>query len=369
MINYGKQLIEKDDIDHVLSVLKSDFLTQGPQIPLFEEEFATYVSSKFSVAVNSATSALHIACLALGVKKGDIIWTVPNSFVASANCGLYCGAKVDFVDIDPITLNMSVSGLADKLKHAKEHNQLPKVIIPVHFSGASCDMQKIKELTQHYDIRIIEDASHAVGAEYRQKKVGSCEYSDVTVFSFHPVKIITTGEGGIATTNNEDLFQSMQMFRSHGVTRNVETEPQNPVLPWHYEQQLLGYNYRITDIQAALGRTQLRKVDKFVALRNKISNRYCSAFDQFDLTLPTVSPDAKSSWHLFPTQLNQSENIKNKKLVYDEFLKEGIRLNVHYIPIHTQPYTKFRFRRRRFPCKRKILSACFFFTHLRGYVR
>ena len=360
MIHYGKQLIERDDIDQVLSVLKSDFLTQGPQIPLFEGELARYVGSNFSVATNSATSALHIACLALGVGKGDILWTVPNSFVASANCGLYCGAEIDFVDIDPITLNMSVHSLAEKLRNAKERNQLPKVIVPVHFSGSPCDMKKINQLTQKYGVKIIEDASHALGAEYRQKKVGNCEYSDITVFSFHPVKIITTGEGGMATTNNENLFQRMQMFRSHGVTRTFENGSDNLNSPWYYEQKLLGYNYRITDIQAALGRTQLRKVDKFVASRKKIADRYISSFHKFDLTLPTVLSNEKSSWHLFPIQLNGCKNINNKIGVYEDFLTKGIRLNVHYIPIHTQPYYKsLGFKEGDFPVSESYYQRAF----------
>ena len=360
MINYGKQLIKHDDIEDVVSVLKSDFLTQGPQVPSFEAEFASFVGSKFGVASNSATSALHIACLALGLKEGDILWTVPNSFVASANCGLYCGAQVDFVDIDPQTLNMSVEALDKKLNQAERINKLPKVIVPVHFSGSPCDMQNIKSLVEDYNIRIIEDASHAVGSEYKQEKIGRCAYSDISVFSFHPVKIITTGEGGLATTNDENLFRRMQKFRSHGITRDIAKVSKHCSEPWYYEQHYLGYNYRLTDIQAALGRSQLKKTDKFISLRQKIAERYLDAFSQIDIALPYVDPQSRSSWHLFPIQLNAEKYVNRKIEIFHRFKENGIGLNVHYIPIHTQPYfQKLGFKKGDFPFSEQYYKRAF----------
>ena len=274
MIPYGKQNINQADIDSVVDVLKSDFLTQGPQVPLFEDKVAKYCGVKHGVAVNSATSALHIACLALDLGRGDYLWTSPNSFVASANCGLYCGAQVDFVDIDPLTYNLSSLELEKKLIQAKKDKKLPKIVIPVHFSGQSCDMIRIHELSKEYGFNIIEDASHAIGAKYLKKPVGGCQYSDITIFSFHPVKIITTAEGGLATTNSAKLAEKMQLFRSHGVTRDARVMTKETEGDWYYQQVELGFNYRMTELQAALGITQMERLDEFITARHNLQERY-----------------------------------------------------------------------------------------------
>ena len=273
-IPYGRQHITDADIEAVVSVLKSDFLTQGSQVPAFEELVSTYTGASYGVAVNSATSALHIACLALGLGKGDWLWTTPNTFVASSNCALYCGATVDFVDIDPVTLNMSVEKLAEKLQLAKANHTLPKIVIPVHFAGEPCDMAAIYALSQQYGFKIIEDASHAIGGSYQQKPIGSCQYSDITVFSFHPVKIITTAEGGLATTNNQILAKKMQLFRSHGITREADKMTHEADGSWYYQQVDLGFNYRMTELQGALGVSQMANLDTFVARRHQLANRY-----------------------------------------------------------------------------------------------
>jgi len=338
MIPYGKQDIDQADIESVINVLQSDFLTQGPQVPLFEKKVSDYCGSEFGVAVNSATSALHIACLALGLGKGDCLWTSPNSFVASANCGLYCGAKVDFVDIDPRTYNLSTEELEKKLIQAKRDNKLPKIVIPVHFAGQSCNMKKIHTLSQEYGFKIIEDASHAIGGKYLDQPIGGCQYSDITVFSFHPVKIITTAEGGLATTNDGVLSERMQLFRSHGVTRDPELMTKKAEGGWYYQQVELGFNYRMTELQAALGVSQMERLDEFVDLRHKCQIRY----DEFLKNLPVVTPyqdlDSYSALHLYPIQI-QTDKVKNtRKEIFEALRKNNIGVNVHYIPVHTQPY-------------------------------
>ena len=274
MIPYGKQDINQNDIDAVISVLTSDFITQGPKVPLFEQTVAKYCAADYAVAVNSATSALHIACLALGLAEGDYLWTSPNSFVASANCALYCGAQVDFVDIDAKTYNLCADKLEEKLQLAKQNNTLPKIVMPVHFAGQSCDMQRIYALSQEYGFKIIEDASHAIGGRYLEQPVGSCQYSDITVFSFHPVKIITTAEGGLATTNQPDLAEKMYLLRNHGITRDPKLMNQPTEGDWYYQQIDLGFNYRMTELQAALGLSQIQRLDEFVTKRHTLQQRY-----------------------------------------------------------------------------------------------
>jgi len=338
MIPYGKQDISQADIDAVVEVLKSDFLTQGPQVPLFEEKVANYCGADFGVAVNSATSALHIACLALGLGKGDYLWTSPNTFVASANCARYCGAQVDFVDIDSRTFNMSVNKLEEKLIQAQQSNCLPKIVIPVHFAGQSCDMQRIDELSQQYGFKIIEDASHAMGAKYLDKPVGGCQFSDITVFSFHPVKIITTAEGGIATTNQVNLAEKMQLLRSHGVTRNPNLMTKETEGDWYYQQVDLGFNYRMTELQAALGVSQMTRLDDFVAKRTEFAQRYQSLLKELPITLPYQAEYAQSSYHLYPILIDEENVTKSRKAIFDELRTNGIGVNVHYIPVHTQPY-------------------------------
>ena len=338
MIPYGRQNISQADIDAVLEVLQSDFLTQGPQIPLFEASVATYVGAEHAVASNSATSALHIACMALGLGPEDWLWTVPNTFVASANCGLYCGAKVDFVDIDPVSFNMSVAALEAKLAAAKAAGRLPKILVPVHLCGQSCDMKAIHELSQEYDFHIVEDASHAIGAKYMDKPVGDCRYSDITVFSFHPVKIITTAEGGIATTNDATLAERMSILRAHGITRDeglMETPSDGP---WYYEQIDLGFNYRMTDMQAALGRSQMARLDDFVARRNALADAYDKAFADSVVSTPVQSPDVYSSRHLYVIRVPTQANCAPHRQVFERLREAGIGVNLHYIPVHTHPY-------------------------------
>ena len=338
MIPYGKQDIDQADIESVINVLQSDFLTQGPQVPLFEKTVAEYCGSEFGVAVNSATSALHIACLALGLGKGDYLWTSPNSFVASANCGLYCGAKADFVDIDPRTYNLSTEELEKKLIQAKRDNKLPKIVIPVHFAGQSCNMKKIHTLSQEYGFKIIEDASHAIGGKYLDQSIGCCQYSDITVFSFHPVKIITTAEGGLATTNNKELSEHMQLFRSHGVTRDPKLMIKKTEGGWYYQQVELGFNYRMTELQAALGVSQMKRLDEFVALRHQRQKRYDELLKNLPVVVPYQDMDSYSALHLYPIQI-QTDRVKNtRKEIFEALRKNNIGVNVHYIPVHTQPY-------------------------------
>jgi UDP-4-amino-4,6-dideoxy-N-acetyl-beta-L-altrosamine transaminase len=339
MIPYGKQDINQADINSVINTLQSDFLTQGPQVPLFEKKVLDYCGSKFGVAVNSATSALHVACLALDLGEGDYLWTSPNTFVASANCGLYCSAKVDFVDIDPLTYNLSSDELEKKLIQAKIDNKLPKIVIPVHFAGQSCDMKRIFSLSQEYDFKIIEDASHAIGGKYLDKPIGGCQYSDITVFSFHPVKIITTGEGGMALTNNKELASRMRRLRSHGITSDralMQSRPENEV--WNYQQIELGFNYRMTDIQAALGVSQMNRLDDFVCCRHSLQARYHQMLTDIPVTLPHQSTDSYSALHLYPIQIDLGRVGKIHSQVHDELHENGLGVNLHYIPVHTQPY-------------------------------
>jgi UDP-4-amino-4,6-dideoxy-N-acetyl-beta-L-altrosamine transaminase len=320
-------------------VLRSDWLTQGPSIPRFEQNLATYCGAQYAVAVSNATAALHIACLALNVGPGDIVWTSPTTFVASANCALYCGAKVDFVDIDPRTYNMSVERLAEKLADARIQGTLPKVVIPVHLCGQSCEMSTISNLAQEYGFRIIEDASHAIGGKYKGEPVGLCRYSDITVFSFHPVKIITTGEGGVAMTNDPILAEHLLRYRSHGITNNLhQMQPRPADEIWNYQQISLGYNYRMTDIQGALGLTQLTRLEEFLARRHSIANRYDLAFAELPLVRPWQHPDVFSSYHLYPIRVSYSDCGKTQSRVYGELIAAGIGVNLHYIPVYRQPY-------------------------------
>ncbi len=338
MIPYSKQNINQADIDAVIDVLSSDFLTQGPQVPLFEKAVSDYCGAEYGVAVNSATSALHIACLALGLGKGDYLWTSPNTFVSSANCGLFCGAKVDFVDIDPLTFNLCANELEKKLIQAKHDNKLPKVVIPVHFAGQSCEMKRIYSLSQEYDFKIIEDASHAIGGKYLNKPIGNCQYSDITVFSFHPVKIITTAEGGLATTNDKNLSERMRLLCSHGVTRDPELMIKKSDGAWYYQQIDLGYNYRMNEIQAILGISQMKRLDEFVLRRHILQVRYHQMLPDLPLILPHQSKNSYSALHLYPIQIDL-DNIKmTHSQVFENLRKNGLGVNLHYIPVHTQPY-------------------------------
>lgn len=338
MIRYGRQDISQADIDAVVEVLKSDFLTQGPMVPRFEEAVAQYCGAEYGVAVNSATSALHIACVALDLGPGDWLWTSPNTFVASANCALHCGAKVDFVDIDPRTYNMSVQRLREKLELAKRKKRLPKIVVPVHFAGQPCDMQAIHALSQQFGFKIIEDASHAIGASFSDSKVGSCRYSHITVFSFHPVKIITTGEGGMATCNSSALAGRLQRLRTHGITADkklMRPRPNNEI--WNYQQIELGFNYRMTDIQAALGLSQMQRLDEFVTCRHEIAERYDEALRSLAVTTPHQTSGIYSSYHLYPIRINKNMNGKSQRHIFDSLLQSGIGANLHYIPVHRQP--------------------------------
>ncbi|TGA73350.1 UDP-4-amino-4,6-dideoxy-N-acetyl-beta-L-altrosamine transaminase [Aliivibrio fischeri] len=338
MIPYGKQEITQQDIDAVVDVLKSDFLTQGPQVPAFEEALRAHTGATYSLAVNSATSALHIACLALGLGKGDKLWTTPVTFVASANCGLYCGADVDFVDIDPQTYNMSIDALEEKLIHAKSANALPKVVVPVHLCGQACDMKAIYALSKEYGFKIIEDASHAIGGRYLDKPIGNCEYSDITVFSFHPVKIVTTAEGGAVMTNSQELADKMALYRSHGITRD-EAQMQNESHGgWYYEQIDLGYNYRMTELQAALGVAQMTRLNDFVSARHKLATRYNKLLSTLPVILPYQLEGTYSGLHLYVIRLQLDKITKTHKEVFDALRELGIGVNLHYIPVHTQPY-------------------------------
>jgi len=338
MIPYGKQDISQADIDAVLEVLKSDFLTQGPKVPAFEQKVAGHVGARHALAVNSATSALHIACLALGLGEGDWLWTSPITFVASANCGLYCGAKVDFVDIDPKTYNLCPDKLAEKLAQAEQEGCLPKVLVAVHLCGQPCDMEAIHKLSRQYGFRIIEDASHAIGGKYKGECIGNGRFSDITVFSFHPVKIVTTAEGGMALTNSDALASRMNLLRSHGVTRDPDLMTHEPDGPWYYQQVDLGFNYRMTELQAALGISQMDRLDAFVARRHELAQRYDQLLADLPVTTPWQHPDSYSGLHLYVIRLQLDSISKSHRQVFESLRAQGIGVNLHYIPVHTQPY-------------------------------
>lgn len=350
MIPYGRQDITESDIAAIVAVLNSDYLTQGPAVPSFEKCLSDYCGAQHGVAMNSATSALHLACLALDVGRGDVVWTSPTTFVASANCALYCGAGIDFVDIDPRTYNMSVERLAEKLAQAEQSGKLPKVVIPVHLCGQSCDMQAIHALSRQYGFRIIEDASHAIGGKYRKEPVGNCRYSDITIFSFHPVKIITTAEGGMALTNDAGLANKMALLRSHGITRDPKQMSHALDGAWYYQQIALGYNYRMTDIQAALGLSQMSRLDEYVGRRHTIAQRYDALLSGLPLRRPWQHPDSYSAFHLYPICLQLNELQVSHCEVFDSLRAQGIGVNLHYIPVHTQPYYEAQgFKRGDFP--------------------
>lgn len=338
MIPYGRQEITQGDIDAVVAILKSEYLTQGPIVPQFEKVIAQKVGSKHAIAVNSATSALHIACLALGLGEGDLLWTTPITFVASANCGLYCGAKVEFVDIDPRSYNICINALESKLSYAKKVGKIPKIIVAVHLSGQPCDMASIYSLGREYGFKIIEDASHAIGGKYKGNFIGNCQYSDITVFSFHPVKIITTGEGGMAITNSDELASKMMLLRSHGITRDPMQMTHESDGAWYYQQIELGFNYRMTELQAALGVSQMKRIDAYVARRHELAQRYNKLLANFPVILPWQHPDSYSALHLYVVRLDLKKIKKSYRQVFDEMREYGIGVNMHYIPVHTQPY-------------------------------
>ena len=339
MIPYGRQDITQADIDAVVSVLNSDFITQGPAVPKFEAEVAKHCSVEFAIASNSATSALHIACLALGLEAGDWLWTTPNTFVASANCGLYCGAQIDFVDIDPHTYNMSIEALAQKLVIAKKRGTLPKIVVPVHLCGQSCDMATIHALGKEYGFRIIEDASHAIGGKYKGEPIGNCRFSDITVFSFHPVKIITSGEGGMSVTNSGNLADKMFRLRAHGISSNsvdMHARPADEI--WNYQQLDLGYNYRMTDIQAVLGCSQMERLHEYIEKRHTVARRYSESLGDLPIQLPFQHADSYSSYHLYPIRVRATECGKTQRYIYDALRAAGIGVNLHYIPVYRQPF-------------------------------
>lgn len=346
MISYGKHSVDQQDIDAVKDVLENHFLTQGAKVPAFEKALCDYTQAQYCTAVNSGTSGLHVACLALGVSQGDTVWTSPNSFAASANCALYCGASVDFVDINPITRNICPLILEEKILRAIKTDCLPKAIVVVHFAGSSCDMQTIYELCKPHKIAIIEDAAHGLGGSYKGKPIGSCEYSDLAVLSFHPVKSITTAEGGAVTTNNPDLALNCRLFSSHGITKDnnlMEGEAQGS---WYYQQLCLGYNYRMSDLHAALGLSQLTKIDAFIGARRRLAASYIDKLSHLPIKLPLDKNLNESAWHLFMIELTEQD----RKVVYDELHELGVGVNVHYIPIHLHPYyQKLGFTEGQFP--------------------
>ena len=338
MIPYGRQEVTDEDIKSVIDVLKSDYLTQGPQVPIFEDKVKKFCNVKYAIASNSATSSLHAACFALGVSKNDIVWTSANTFAASSNCAIYCGAHVDFLDIDPRTYNICSSKLESKLKSAKSEGKLPKVVIPVHLTGQSCDMKEIYKLSKEYNFKIIEDASHAIGGKYLDNFIGSCEYSDITVFSFHPVKIITSGEGGIATTNSKEISDKLSIFRTHGITRDenlIENESEGP---WYYEQIDIGYNYRMTDIHAALANSQMNRLSKIVKRRHEIANIYNKELENLPINLPWQDSKTYSSFHLYVIRLKLNEIDISHKEFFTKMRNAEILVNLHYIPVYFHPY-------------------------------
>lgn len=337
-IPYGRQEVTAEDVRAVAAVLQSDWLTQGPAVPLFEREVAAYCGAAHGVAVNSATSALHVACLALGLGPGDRLWTSPITFLSTVNCALYCGAQVDFVDIDPHTYNLDCDALARKLERARKDGRLPKIVMPVHLAGQSCDMAAIDALAREYGFRVVEDASHAIGGSYQGRRIGDGRYSDITVFSFHPVKIITSAEGGMALTNDPQLARRMELFRNHGMTRGPELMTGEPDGPWAYEQVELGFNYRMTDVHAALGRSQLLRLDDFVQRRRALALRYDERLDGLPLAAPWQHPDTQSAWHLYIVRVA----AEKRRQVFEALRSEGVNVNVHYIPVHTQPFQRRR---------------------------
>ncbi|MDD1792886.1 UDP-4-amino-4,6-dideoxy-N-acetyl-beta-L-altrosamine transaminase [Enterovibrio sp. ZSDZ42] len=335
MHSYSRQSINQADIEAVIEALQSEYITQGPRVLEFERTIASKVGAEYAVAANSATSSLHLACLALGLSAGKRLWTSPNTFVASANCGLYCGAEVDFVDINPATYNLCPIKLEEKLIAAEQTNQLPDVLVAVHMCGQSCDMAAIGRLAKQYNFRVIEDASHAIGGKYHDEYVGNCRHSDITVFSFHPVKIVTTAEGGMAVTNDAELAKAMESLRSHGITRDPSELKDVNQGAWYYEQHALGFNYRMTDLQAALGVSQLTRLDEFVERRNQLAQRYNEKLASLPLITPTLLGNCKSAWHLYVIQLAEPSC---RRRVFDTMREQGIGVHVHYIPVHTQPY-------------------------------
>ena len=337
-IPYGRQDITKEDVSAVVEVLESDFLTQGPKVPEFENSIKEHCNAKYALAMNSATSALHVACLALGVGQDDIVWTTPITFVASANCALYCGATVDFVDIDPQTYNLSSHALKEKLQVAKVEGTLPKVVIPVHLCGQPCDMESIYELSKEYGFSIIEDASHAIGGKYKNQPIGNCQYSDITIFSFHPVKIITTAEGGVATTNSQELAQKMELLRSHGITRDSDLMTHEPDGSWYYQQVMLGFNYRMTEMQAALGVSQIKRLNIITDKRHQLAKKYDSLLANLPVITPFQHSDGYSGLHLYVIRLKTDQIQKSHKEVFDALRAANIGVNLHYIPVHLQPY-------------------------------
>lgn len=337
-IPYGRQDITKEDVSAVVEVLESDFLTQGPKVPEFENSIKEHCNAKYALAMNSATSALHVACLALGVGQDDIVWTTPITFVASANCALYCGATVDFVDIDPQTYNLSAQALKEKLQIAKVEGTLPKVVIPVHLCGQPCDMESIYKLSKEYGFSIIEDASHAIGGKYQNQPIGSCQYSDITIFSFHPVKIITTAEGGVATTNSQELAQKMELLRSHGITRDSDLMTHEPDGSWYYQQVMLGFNYRMTEMQAALGVSQIKRLNIITDKRHQLAKKYDSLLANLPVITPYQHSDGYSGLHLYVIRLKTDQIQKSHKEVFDALRAANIGVNLHYIPVHLQPY-------------------------------
>ena len=349
-IPYGRQHIDDQDVGAVVEALRSERLTQGPAVERFERAVADYCGAQHVVAVCNATCALHLACRALGLGSGDLLWTSPITFVASANCARYCGADVDFVDIDPRTYNMSVEVLEAKLRQAAAAGRLPKIVVPVHLAGQPCETERIGALAKHYGFSVIEDASHAIGADYQDGKVGNCAYSDITVFSLHPVKIITTGEGGLLLTNRQDLFDRLALLRNHGITRDAARMTAAPEGPWYYQQVELGYNYRMTDIQAALGYSQMQHLDEFITRRRSLARRYDELLAGLPVLTPWQHPDGRSAWHLYIIQLQNEAGAPSRREVVGQLHAAGIQVNVHYIPIHLQPYySALGFRRGAFP--------------------
>ncbi len=356
MIPYGKQNINKEDINSVIEVMKSDFLTQGPVTPLFENELQSFCNAKYAVATINATSALHLACLSIGITKGDIVWTSPISFVASANCVLYCGGEIDFVDIDSKTYNISIDSLENKLVQAKKDNKLPKAIIPVHLSGQSCDMEKIAELSEKYGFKIIEDASHAIGAKYDGTPVGSCQFSDITVFSFHPVKIITTCEGGACLTNNKEIYEKIYNLRSHGIVRNQKDMINEKEGSWYYEQKFLGFNYRLNDLQSALGINQIKRLTTFIKKRHQIVSLYNELFENNENVItPYQHEKSFSSFHLYIIKVSNKEGF-NRKEIFERLRGQGYQVNVHYIPIYRQPFFSNKFKKEDYPSSEDYYS-------------